>query len=149
VTPFERSRAVFNNYAGINEPFLPSSEMSAAQVLLSRWVNQKVKHTLPGSVENVLGATEELGELMEAGREIAIRLGKLSHLELNLSQKRRYANFTDEQIRELEADSIADIFIFLMNLCTSRRLDAATLFLATIDEVTRKRDWVARPESGT
>lgn len=139
---------VFNTYVHLDEPHLPVSEMAAAQVKLLRWVNTKVKHTIPGSIENVLGSVEELGELYEVQREIAIRLGKLAHFELNLSQQRRYSGYTDEQIREIEADAIADIFVFLMNLCTSRRLDAGTLFLSTVDEVTKKRDWVARPETG-
>lgn len=138
MTPYEMSRAAFNKYAGMDEPFLPDNEVAACQVLFARWVNTKVKHTLPGSVENVLGLAEEAGELHAA-------IGKLAHLELNLSQGRRYSKLTDEQVREEAADAVADIGIFLMNYCTTRRLDFVTLLLATAKQVLQ-RDWLTRPD---
>jgi hypothetical protein len=149
-TPFQRARARFNVYAGMDKPVLPTNEMSAAQVLLARWVNEKVKHSLPNSVENVLGITEEMGELEEVREEMLYRkalqgVGKLAHYELNVSQKRRYSKLSEEELRALEADCVADIGIFLMNFCTSRRLDFGALLLGTAEQVTR-RDWLAFPE---
>ena len=148
--PFQKSRARFNVYAGMDKPHLPVNEMSAAQVLVARWVNEKVKHTLPGSVENVLGVVEEFGELEEVREEMLHRrarkaLGKLAHYELNLSQYRRYAKLSEEELRALEADCVADIGVFLMQFCTSRRLDFGALLIGTAEEVTG-RDWLAHPE---
>lgn len=141
MTPFEKARQAFDNYAHLNVPHLPQGTFPAAQVALFRWVQTKVaKHTLPASVENTLGAAEEVGEL----HEVTAAIGKLCHYELNISQGRRYEGKTVEELRALKADAVADICIFLMNLCTAERIDFSTLVLATLDEVIQ-RDWKANP----
>jgi len=150
ITPVQKARARFNTYAGMDHPNFPTNEMSAAQVLVARWVNEKVTHSLPPTVENCLGVVEELGELEEVMDELHRRAraaaGKLAHYELNISQKRRYSKLTEEEIRAMEADAIADIGVFLMNFCTSRRLDFGALLIRTAEQVCG-RDWKANPDN--
>lgn len=145
MNPYEKSRAHFNSYAGLDAPNLPPNFLSALQVKLYRWTQTHVpKHTLPPSVENALGAVEEMGELFE--NRAMVGIGRLAHLELNISQGRRYSKLTEEEQRAKKADAIADAVVFLMNACTASRLDFGTLVADTIREVT-ERDWVKNPET--
>jgi len=145
---FLNARKQFEMYAGVDSPRLPTNPtyMSSIQVALYRWTQRKVpKHDLPSSTEGVLGAAEEVGELLEA--TCAAKMLKLAHLELNISQGRRYASKTREELRELKADAIADTVIFLMHLCTAERLDMGELIRGTVAEVL-ERDWKASQATG-
>jgi len=83
------------------------------------------------SVEQFMGVVEEVGEL--------------SHIILKSRQGIR--NMDRITAEELEADAVADIFIFLAGYCSRRRIDMEYVILKTWDRV-GKRDWVKYPGNG-
>lgn len=142
---FERSRAVFNSYAGMDTPELPKEPGPALQVAHFRWSQNKVpKHTLPRAVEGVLGMMEELGEAQAALNQLMIATARLSHLMLNESQGRRGYGEDIERMRKLVADGLADHGVFAHHLATAMRLDYWTLVHGTAVEV-MQRDWKKNP----
>ena len=85
----------------------------------------------PQSIEQFLGMVEEMGEL--------------SHVLLKHGQGiRRMDPIT---AAELEADALADLFIFMLGYAGRRQLDLEYIILKTWEKVER-RDWVKDPERG-
>ncbi len=149
-SPFDKARAVFNSYAGMDEPDLPKEPGPALQVAHYRWAQLKVpKHTLWQSTEGILGMTEELGEAQEALNKLVVAVGRLAHIELNVSQGRRGYDAEVEKLRRLVADGLADHGVFAMHLATAFRLDYWTLVSETAREVMAKRDWKQNPLTAT
>ena len=91
-----------------------------------------VKHNFPNreSVDPLLGAVEELGELAHA------------HLKTRLGIRG-----SEETHRENAADAVADVVIFLSDYCTAMGFDLQSIMEKTWAEV-RKRDWVKFPLNG-
>lgn len=78
--------------------------------------------------EQYIGMTEEVGEV--------------GHALLKGIQGIR--GYTPEKSRTEVADGIADVFVYMMNVCTLLEIDAEEVISATVDRVT-KRDWVKDP----
>jgi hypothetical protein len=92
---YERARAAFSAYAGMDAPDLPSAEWSAAQVRHARWQSQQFGAHPVGSF--VLGIVEEVcDELLRASEA--------------------------EDLAGVQ-DACADAMIFATGLCTACRLD--------------------------
>jgi hypothetical protein len=140
LTPYEKSRAAFNEYAGMPADVWPENPVSRLQVALHRWQVQKFNSKLPAATCNTLGQAEEYGELCEAllaeVLSLGINVGKLCHIDLKSNQGLR--GIDTQRARELASDAIGDQLVFLFQACTTRRLDAWTLLSETIAEVTTR-----------
>jgi NTP pyrophosphatase (non-canonical NTP hydrolase) len=147
-----KAKEVFDRYAGMDAPTLPDDRLSALQVALYRWEVNKFKD--PQTDQKVLGANEEVGEFADElvgvletttlfVRTVA-KLGALNHAVLKNRQGIR--GFADKEFfREKAGDAIADIFVYLIQLCTALRLDWFTLLEETSKQV-MKRDWKEHPK---
>ena len=135
--PYDLARAAFDGYAALDAPLLPIQLHPQLQVRLFRWAQANFKPW--GSTENVLGVSEEMGELAEALTGLLIATGRLDHTMLKHMQGIR--GYGDENhFRRQAADAVADMMIFATQLCTTLRIDMATLYQATAEEV-MKREW--------
>ncbi|KKN68920.1 hypothetical protein LCGC14_0445770 [marine sediment metagenome] len=83
-------------------------------------------HNFPGltSADNLIGVTEELGELAHA------------HL------KHHQGRLTNEEYSALAQDAIGDILVFLAGYCNSRGFDLEALTAKVWDEV-KRRDYTS------
>lgn len=127
--PIEMARDAFDQYAGMDAPVLPANEQSCLQVQLCRW--QRENFGGATLYQMLAGVTEEAGEL--------------AHAILKHDQKIR--GFEDEEkFREAAGDAVADIVVYLQQLCTLLRLDFGTLVSETAHEV-MQRNWKAKPEN--
>lgn len=141
---YAEARKTFDTYAGLDAPHLPPNPMSELQVLLHRWVSKKGPDGAGlGNIVNVLGMSEETGELIEAFLCLAVTAGRLSHIALKNAQKIRGLG-DREAMRAAMTDAVADLCVFATQCCTELRVDFGTLYYETIKEVT-SRDWVAHP----
>lgn len=132
-TPVEQSLQIFHRYAGMGAPELPVDELgsfnvSALQVKLARWQNHNFG--FQPAERQMLGVMEEVGEL--------------SHAILKNQQGIRGM---DDQaaFKDAAGDAIADTVVYLIQLCTSLRLDFGTLLRETARDV-MERNWVDNPE---
>lgn len=98
MSEYQKSRDVFNSYAGMPAPYLPGPEIQGIQIALSRWQN----YQFPGSsdLHLALGIAEECGEFFEA----------------------LAAGDYDDTV-----DAVGDILIYATQLATSHRLDFETI----------------------
>lgn len=130
MTPVQKARVAFDTYAALDDPLLPNladHDLSSLQVHLVRW--QVRNFGGASAFEMLAGATEELGEL--------------AHAILKHHQKIR--GYEDEQVfREDAGDAIADVIVYLTQLCTLLRLDLGVLFTETAKQV-MERDWKQNP----
>jgi NTP pyrophosphatase (non-canonical NTP hydrolase) len=132
VTPTEKANAAFDTYCALDAPHTPYGPhpLSVTQVQLSRW---QIRNFGSQSDECIaLGAAEEVGEL--------------AHAVLKHVQKIRGMG-NKEAYRAAAGDAIADTVVYLVQLCTSLRLDFGTLFEETARQV-MMRDWKANKETG-
>lgn len=147
MTPFDKARKAFDEYAAMDAPNLPANEISALQVRLARWENTKFANS---KFDNAaFGMVEELGEAAEIlinQLMMSVGVGKVAKAHLKHSQGIR--NMTREAMREKVADGLADQFIFGLQEATRQRLDLYTLLVETIKEV-MGRDWIANPVTGS
>ena len=129
MTPTEKAKAKFDEYAGMDAPDLPNGkvDMSCLQVSLYRW--QVRNFGSQGQDASFKGMVEELGEL--------------SHALLKHEQGIR--GFDDPaKFKEAAGDAIADLLVYATQLATGLRLDIGVLLQETALEV-MNRDWVANP----
>lgn len=94
----------------------------------------------------LLGVVEEVGELAEVliPASLSLYLGRLAHATLKQEQGIRG---TAEDLEAQAQDAIADLVIFLMDLCAARGWDFAEILFSTAEEVL-KRDWIRYPATG-
>jgi NTP pyrophosphatase (non-canonical NTP hydrolase) len=145
MTPYEASRAVFNDYAGMGGNKLPTQELSALQVALCRWQNENFGYQ--PAHRFVLGFIEEVGEARDAFDALHQVSKKLAHVQLKHEQGiRGYADV--EKYRAEMADGIADAFVFLTQLATLIRCDIHTLVQRTAESV-MTRNWKQNKQDGT
>lgn len=134
MSPVTKAREAFDGYAALDAPHLPLLDgevnLSALQVQLYRW--QVRNFGVPSELAILAGATEELGELAHA---------LLKHHQGIRGMANR------EAMREAAGDAIADVVVYLIQLCTALRLDFGTLLEGTAIEV-MERNWVTNPEDG-
>lgn len=79
----------------------------------------------------VMGATEEMGELAHAV----------------LKHEQGIRGISDDGLIDQAGDAVADCMIYLFQVCTALRLDAVELFRETA-AVVMERDWVKYPKTG-
>lgn len=157
MTPVQKSREAFNQYAAMDAPELPENPVSALQVRLYRW--QQRNFGIAGAEQLALGINEEVGELAEAIESaleplesviLFLRIkraaGKICHAVLKNSQKIR-GMADPEKFREVAGDAIADVAVFEIQLCTVLRLDYWTLLTHTANKV-MERDFTKKPADG-
>lgn len=146
-TPYDKARAAFNAYCGMDAPQLPEDEMSQLQVIAARWANTRIKN---GTRQmDALGAGEELGELAVALLGLLAATGKMQHIAMKSYQKIR--GYDDEhKCRREIADALADHAIFATQLATKFRLDYGTLYKETLKAELGDdgRDWIKNPQTG-
>lgn len=110
------------------------------------------RHNFPDqrSHEPTLGVAEEHGELWEAALGLislgglSALVGRVCHAELKLTQAIRG---TREELEARLEDAIADLVIFVVNLCNTRGIDLQRIVDRTWEEV-RLRDWKRDPLRG-
>ena len=129
MTPTEKARAAFGEYAAMDAPKLPEDSQSSLQVQLCRWQVQNFGTS--NLFQQLAGVTEEVGEL--------------AHAVLKHDQKIRGFD-NEEKFREAAGDAVADAVVYLNQLCTLLRLDFGTLVSETAQEV-MQRNWKAKPET--
>lgn len=134
---YNEARDAFDAYAGLDTPELPANPLSALQVRLARW--QVENFGVQATERPVRGVTEETGELTEAILHLMVSVGKLNHVSLKHDQKIR--GYDDvEKFRAHAADAIADIRVYLTQICTTLRIDDGVNFKLTAEKVLR-RNW--------
>ena len=137
MNPYELAREAFNSYCSLDEPALPPSRFSALQVKLARW-QTKMFGAQPAST-NVIGINEEIGELTEAVLGLACASGRVNHAVLkNMQGIRGFDN--KEKCREAISDAVADITIFIIQLCTTQRIDFETILEKTAEYVMTRKE---------
>jgi NTP pyrophosphatase (non-canonical NTP hydrolase) len=120
----------FDEYAAMDAPDLPVGSWSALQVQLARWQTKNFGHV--PLEQKTLGVCEEAGEL--------------AHAVLKGIQGIRGLDARDQFLTEA-GDAIADCTVYLMQVCTSLRLDFGTLLFGIATHV-MERDWKADPNGG-
>lgn len=133
MTPTELARMVFDRYAALDAPTLPSVVaepgkrdrlwLSDLQVALARW--QANEFGTSTHEHLALGVCEESGEL--------------AHAVLKHAQGIRGLGDPDAY-REAAGDALADVAIYAIQLATALRLDFGALLLATAERV-MERKW--------
>lgn len=126
----QAAKAKFDEYAVMDAPDLPVGSWSALQVQLARW--QRRNFGGADLKEQTLGVCEEAGEL--------------AHAVLKAAQGIRGLDARDQFLAEA-GDAIADCTVYLMQVCTSLRLDFGTLLFGIAQHV-MERDWKADPNGG-
>jgi NTP pyrophosphatase (non-canonical NTP hydrolase) len=101
--------------------------LSALQFNASEWSKRNFGPHYGSGYRNLLGITEEVGELC--------------HAQLKGEQGIRH---TPEEILELKKDAVGDILIFLCNYCDSQGIDLDECASIAWDEI-KNRDWKADP----
>jgi hypothetical protein len=144
LTNYQAARQAFARYCAMGAGELPEHPISRMQVELFRWR----RRNLPTSsyLDDTIGIAEEMGELAASFMALMAATGRISHAVLK--NKQRIRGFGDEEVfRAKAADAIADAFLFMTNLCTTLRLDVATLLAGVVGEV-MERDWISYPNTG-
>lgn len=144
---YRAAREAFSKYADMNSPELPDDELSAIQVRLARW--RIANFGTNSTNQNMLGATEEMGEQFEEMILLLAQgaaMGRLAKAILKHEQQIR--GYEDKEFaRAKMADAIMDNMVFLMQMCTEQRIDFGTLFREVTGYVLN-RDWVNNPQNG-
>jgi len=127
-------------------PYRPISfELLQAAALQWRMANFPVS----GGSHNIMGMTEEVGELVSADEEtddphileLVKALGRCAHAQLKGEQGIRHSS---NEILKQKEDAVADIIIFLVNYCSSNGINIGRAVAETWDKVSA-RDWVKNP----
>ncbi len=101
---------------------------------LKRWQEQNFEDSTTGPEWMALGACEELGEL--------------AHILVKSKQKiRQHQSGLDEGALNEVADSVADITIYLMQLCSHLGISFGDELFKTANHV-MQRDWKKYPKNG-
>jgi hypothetical protein len=140
-----KAREVFEKYAGMDTPDLPSDPRQALQVRLARWQQRNFggRVDLPAAAVSALGANEESGEIGDALLALMSHsalqgsVGSLAHVILKSSQRIRGME-NEETCRKAIADGLADVAVFSMQLATVFRLDYWTIVHEVAEEVLRR-----------
>lgn len=97
--------------------------LSELQSIASAWSRKNFGEHFGSGYRNLLGVTEEVGELC--------------HAQLKGEQGIRH---TPEEITTMKKDAVGDILVFLANYCDSQGLDMEECANIALDEI-KKRDW--------
>ncbi len=128
--PHHVASDVFNSYAALDTPALPTGYFPALQVELARWQSRNFGGAT--NYQMLAGVTEEVGELAHA----------------ILKHEQRIRGMDDMQaFRAAAGDAVADATVYLIQLCTLLRLDFATLVQKTAEQV-MKREWTKNRATG-
>lgn len=102
-------------------------ELASLQALASEWSKRNFGPHYGSGYRNLLGVSEEVGELC--------------HAQLKGEQGIRH---TPEEILSMKKDAVGDILIFLCNYCDSQGISIDECASSAWDEVS-KRDWKKDP----
>ncbi len=141
MTPTQKAREAFNEYAAMDSPDLPENPVQALQVELFRWESREFGG---GNITNsVLGANEEVGELAESIiMALASKVATANMARAILKRGQGIRGFDDmEKFKETMGDAIADNVIFSIQACTKSRLDFWTLLCEVASDVMDNRKW--------
>jgi NTP pyrophosphatase (non-canonical NTP hydrolase) len=93
------------------------------QSIASKWSRENFGEHFGTGYRNLLGLSEEVGELC--------------HAQLKGEQGIRH---TSEEILKLKKDAVGDIIIFLANYCDSQKIEMSECVEMALNEIL-KRDW--------
>lgn len=97
--------------------------LSELQQIANEWSRKNFGEHFGSGYRNLLGLSEEVGELC--------------HAQLKGEQGIRH---TPEEILAMKKDAVGDILVFLANYCDSQALSMDECAKIAIEEI-RKRDW--------
>ncbi|TXH15163.1 MAG: hypothetical protein E6R03_07655 [Hyphomicrobiaceae bacterium] len=121
------------------------SEIKEAQRHLWEWQNRELPLKVNGLTQDEVDALPEQvrRELFESRliRGATEEIGELCHASLKQAQGIRYL---PEVAEEMKKDAVADIVIYLLNLCSLLDIDFEDVLLTVIKKVTARR-WATKP----
>lgn len=149
------ARLVFSAYADKTPEQAKAdglNPISQLQLDLSTWQARSFVGNTPERM--ALGMSEEGGELFDALTDLFLKaivalkaggaIGRACHAVLKSGQRIREMG-DPEKASAAVADAVADVWIFMFQLCTMFKIDAGTVLFATAARV-MGRDWAAHPD---
>jgi NTP pyrophosphatase (non-canonical NTP hydrolase) len=102
-------------------------ELNTLQELASNWSKRNFGEHYGSGYRNLLGVSEEVGELC--------------HAQLKGEQGIRH---TPDEILKMKKDAVGDILIFLCNYCDSQNINIDDCAIYAWNEI-KDRDWKIKP----